>query len=186
MTVAQRRALSPGEGAIRGHERLAVQNQVVSIASPYYWLGVAALVGIVAAATRIVADDRFDLPFYRVAVVVYVLPWIALGSVFAAPLYWWSFYSSPHWPPLWTGLPLALLLGVMVVLVGGHLIALLAGARRVLLHPQRLWTVWRNKPPPPTQAHITQAERAAAETYDAEWQIEDRRRNNRLGTGPRL
>jgi hypothetical protein len=158
----------------------------MSIASPYYWLGLAALAGIVAAATAIVADDRTDVRLYRFAVVVYVLPWVALGTVFAAPLYWWSFYASPHWPPLWTGLPLTHIVGVLVVLVGGHLIALVAGARRVLLHPRRLWTAWRSKPRPPAQARLTQAEQDAADAYDAEWQIEDRSRNKRLGTGPRL
>jgi hypothetical protein len=158
----------------------------MSIASPYYWLGVAALAAVLAVAITAVGNERSDLRVYRVALAFYVAAWVAAGTVTAAPLFFGSLNVMPHWPPLWTGLPVGLTVGVLAVLVGGYLVAWLVGARRALLHPRRLWTARRSRPRPPVEVSLTEAELRAAEAYDAKWQIEDRRRNRRLGTGPRL
>jgi hypothetical protein len=111
----------------------------MSLTSPYYWLAVAALAVLVAAAWRVVGQDRVELRVYRAALAFYLLVWLAIGTVTASPLFFGSLNVIPDgWPPLWAGLPLAIVVGVL------------------------------------------------AAAYDAEWQLQDRDRNRRFGTGPSL
>ena len=57
----------------------------MSIESPHYWIGVVALIAVFAVATALVANERVDLPLYRVAITVYVLAWIGFGAVSTSP-----------------------------------------------------------------------------------------------------
>jgi hypothetical protein len=155
----------------------------MSIASPYYWLAVLVLASLVGAATRVVTQDRLELRIYRAALAVYVLFWIAIGAATAAPLFWYVNLGPNGWPPLWAGLPLALVVGTLAILVGGHLIALLFGIRSLLLHPRHLRQTWRSGRHPANARRLTADELRAAQAYDTEWQLRDRERNRRLGTG---
>jgi hypothetical protein len=159
----------------------------MSLTSPYYWLAVVALAVLVAAAWRVVGQDRVELRVYRAALAFYLLVWLAIGTVTASPLFFGSLNVMPDgWPPLWAGLPLAIVVGVLVVVIAGHLIAWLFGIRSLLLHPRHLREAWSSGRHPACRRALTDDELHAAEAYDAEWQLQDRDRNRRFGTGPSL
>jgi hypothetical protein len=159
----------------------------MSLTSLYYWLAVVALAVLVAAAWRVVGQDRVELRVYRAALAFYLLVWVAIGTVTASPLFFGSLNVMPDgWPPLWAGLPLAIVVGVVVVLIAGHLIAWLFGIRSLLLHPHHLREAWSSGRHPASKPSLTDEELHAAEAYDAVWQLQDRDRNRRLGTGPSL
>jgi hypothetical protein len=158
----------------------------MSLTSPYYWLVIVALAVLVAAAFRVVGQDRVELRVYRAALAFYLLAWVAVGTI-TTPLFFGSLNVMPDgWPPLWAGLPLAVVVGVLAVFIAGHLIAWLFGTRSLLLHPRHLREAWSSGRHPASKLLLTDEELHAAEAYDAEWQLQDRDRNHRLGTGPSL
>jgi hypothetical protein len=157
----------------------------VGLTSLYYWLTLALLVAIESWAIKVVSHDEEANRLYPLAFALCVLPWLALATIMAGPLFYGSLNADPRWPPLWSGLPAALDLGVVVVLVGPYLVAGLFGARHDVLHPVRLWRKWKTRTRK-VKPSITPAELQAAEDFDDKWQVEDRERNKRLGLGPRL
>jgi hypothetical protein len=159
----------------------------MSLTSLYYWLAVVALAVLVAAAFNVVGQDRVERRVYRAALGFYLLAWLAFGTITASPLFFGSLNVMPNgWPPLWAGLPLAIVVGVVVVFIAGHLIAWLFGIRSLLLHPRHLREAWSSGRHPASKPSLTEEELRAAEAYDAEWQLQDRERNRRLGIGPSL
>ena len=124
----------------------------MSLSSAYYWAAVTALAALIAAATIVVKRDRVELPGFRVAWATYIVGWVALGAITASPLFFGSLNVMPDgWPPVWTGVPLALTVGILAAIVGGHLIAWLVGIRGFLVHPRRIAEAWRRDRPPSTK-----------------------------------
>jgi hypothetical protein len=143
--------------------------------SAFYW----AAVGV---GTRLRARHRlreqgpYSACLYPEAVAVYVVG-LVLGCGLGVLVIVLSRGLNPHLHPhFWTGTPTVAAVGGTIVLLGGHALAFVSdtiaerrgGAGPVLEHDP------------------TPEELAIAEAYDAEWQTEDRKRNRRLGTGPRL
>lgn len=155
----------------------------MSFGSPSYWIVVGASSAVVAGLVLFVGSDREELPGYRAAVVLYIVGWGAVGSLPAL----WLLYGIKVGPlnePLGAALPAAVSVAIAVSFLGGHLILGLAALTigltalpRVVVHPRALWTKLTHRERTPA---LTDAELRTAEAYDAEWQIEDRARNQRF------
>src|SRR3954471_4091241 len=131
----------------------------MSLTSLYYWLAVVALAVLVAAAWRVVGQDRVELRVYRAALAFYLLVWVAVGTITASPLFFGSLNVMPDgWPPLWAGLPLTIVVGALVVFIAGHLIASLFGIRSLLLHPRHLREAWSSGRHPASKLLLTDEE----------------------------
>ncbi len=149
----------------------------MSFTSPYYWGTVVLGIGVLTSAVSHVMrrhPERYR--GYRLAIVIYVLTLCVFGTLFAQPYY---FSTEPGWPAVWVAFPWRAVVGFLMIFVAGHVLGGLHAER--FRRDNGLPT--KRAPHPPRQ--MTAAERRAAEVYDDAWQIQDRERNRRLGTGPR-
>jgi protein-S-isoprenylcysteine O-methyltransferase Ste14 len=134
-----------------------------------------------------VLSGREGARFYREQAIGYalVLGGIPLLSGFAV------FIPSVIWlpGPFWV-FPVDVLIGVAVVFVGGHALALGFWITYEIAHPDvRLRNRKRRERArllSASEPKLRDAELSAAEAYDAGWQRSDRERNHRLGSGPSL
>ena len=132
--------------------------------SPYYWVIVGALTVAFAIVDLEALRRREMTRWHGFAVAVYVTAWgLVLG---------WAL--QPWTPNIIWFLPAAVRIAIFVVLEGSEVLAAAVRKEQWIAHPER-----REPKYPPLE--ISDAQLHAAEEYDAEWQIEDRERNRRLG-----
>jgi hypothetical protein len=144
----------------------------MELGSPYYWLAVAAGAAGFALVAVVVFSRREDRRGYPAAVVLYVLAWVVFVTYFGTRLLR-GVPVGPAWP-IWT-FPLAQTLGVVAVFGGGHALAALYRAGTTARHPEA-----RHHAPHIPEHELTDAELLVAQTYDDEWQKQDRKRNRAL------
>jgi hypothetical protein len=140
------------------------------IGSGYYWAVVAVLTvgfGVV----DVVALSRREMGRAQgLAVAVYLTSWVIVAGL--------SFPIAPL-GSMWWLFPAAARIAVFVIFAGGQILAAAARAEQRVVHPEK--KQWTGSLP---KHKLTEAELREAEANDAQWQIEDRERNRRLGTGP--
>ena len=136
------------------------------IGSPYYWAFVAAITGAFAVIDISALSRRSMGRAHGLAVAVYVATWVIVAglSLPIAPLgsLWWVF-------------PAAVRIAVVAMFGGGQILAEAVRVEQAITHPEQ-----RDLPAAVPKHELTEEELRAAETYDAQWQIEDRQRNREL------
>jgi hypothetical protein len=132
--------------------------------SPLYWGALAAL-ALAFGVVDFLTFDRRNLGRPQGWAIALYLMSFAIVGVVVVPL-------APVGSRAWL-FPLALRIGVTVVVVGGSLLGGGAAMEQNLRHPER-------RPPIQPKPEISEAELRAAEDYDKQWQAEDRRHNHEV------
>ena len=131
------------------------------IGSPYYWALVGAITLVFTGIDLLALSPRNMGRAQGVAIALFVGSWgIVIGlSLPLRPLgsLWWVF-------------PFAFRIAVSVMLFGGNLLAGAIRTEQAIVHPER-------RPPEVHMRKVRDDELREGEAYDAQWQLEDRRRN---------
>jgi len=165
----------PSTGYLDAHEEEA-GGRTGLMWSAFYWAAVGLGTLIFGLDIVFVSRGRESARIYPEAIALYGVG-LSLGCGLGVLVIVLSRGLNPRsHPHFWAGTPTVAAVGGTIVLLGGHALAF-------------AWdtTAERRGGRKPVLEHDpTPEELVTAEAYDAEWQIEDRKRNRRLGSGPRL